>query len=336
MILCAGRIDGELVGGALLPPKGIRRGGSQRKADRAAAAGGAGARQGRAHVRRCGCAEQRCRDVQPVEDGSEGRPAQVPAGPMQACHLHVTSNLMQPGTDMQQHAQRHMEAKLAGCDSVFPEPPASLHMRLLCCCRRRLLEGAQGWERRGGQGMHAFEDALGVALLGEEGLLGRQGRRLRQEMGRPMKGVRDESKHRAQGAHVGGAKVAGGHASKTEGPAAGGGNAAGAGPVTAASADPRTGQAAGGGNAAAKKPSLAAGGISGAMGLAAGGNAAGQVTGPEEQAGAAGALSDAEDQARVAAFLTLAQSVRGNTMDAEVGYLDPAKAPPVPGAALQP
>ena len=110
---------------------------------------------------------------------------------MQACHLHVTSNLMQPGTDMQQHAQRHMEAKLAGCDSVFPEPPASLHMRLLCCCRRRLLEGAQGWERRGGQGMHAFEDALGVALLGEEGLLGQAGaRRLRQEMGRPMKGVK--------------------------------------------------------------------------------------------------------------------------------------------------
>ena len=64
--------------------------------------------------------------------------------------------------------------------------------------------------------------------------------------------------------------------------------------------------------------------------------AAGQVSGPGGQAGAADVLSGPEQAARVAAYLALAQSVRGNTMDAEVGYLDPAKAPPLPGAAFHP
>jgi hypothetical protein len=64
--------------------------------------------------------------------------------------------------------------------------------------RRRLREGALegAWQRRGGglASTAAFERALGGALMGER--LDRTGRRLRQEMGRPMKGVRDEHKHR--------------------------------------------------------------------------------------------------------------------------------------------
>ena len=74
------------------------------------------------------------------------------------------------------------------------------------------------------------------------------------------------------------------------------------------------------------------------MGLAAGGNAAGQVTGPEEQCGRCrGPSQMPEDQARVAASPhARAERERETRWTPEVGYLDPAKAPPVPGAALQP
>jgi hypothetical protein len=56
--------------------------------------------------------------------------------------------------------------------------------------------------------------------------------------------------------------------------------------------------------------------------------AAGQPAGPGGQLQGDAAL----EQARIAGFLALAQSVRGNTMDNEVAYLDPSQAPPLPGS----